>query len=427
MSDLLNEYYNENKSNIEGIDSLGKIYKTTRERIVKHINVDNSIKENMKTAAADLYFLYYSSLSYIKDKKNNNEFLENVRNNMIKLVKTDEFKKEKVSSGLNDKLSMLYSINFIKQLNENVKKNREKNQNSDNEKMNEMVNDAMASASKKMETADKIEKLMKTNRPGGRSASRDDIPLEKLIDLTDKVLTVENAENIISTANKLFDIMPKFTKKMKTRSNTGELGGYYKTLHISNVLSRELAMPDEIFYSKIINGFTGKEKMLLSEGAYYVLLDKSGSMYEGDKTVWSRSVALALFKIATMKNRKYFLRFFDNKPHELMDKPYEIVNAILTVEANKGTYIEGALETSISDLKNTKLSFRTNTVIVITDGEDKINMDSILKHLSKLDINIISVMINGYNEGLKKISNKYLNAKLNEDGALRLLNIAKSF
>ena len=58
----------------------------------------------------------------------------------------------------------------------------------------------------------------------------------------------------------------------------------------------ELAMPDEIFYSKIINGFTGKEKRLLSPGAYSVLLDKSGSMYEGDKTLWSRSVALALFR-----------------------------------------------------------------------------------------------------------------------------------
>jgi uncharacterized protein with von Willebrand factor type A (vWA) domain len=165
----------------------------------------------------------------------------------------------------------------------------------------------------------------------------------------------------------------------------------------------------------------------LSEGAYYILLDKSGSMYEGDKTVWSRSVALSLFKIAKMKNRKYFLRFFDNRPHELMDNPYDIINALLTIEANKGTCIETALITSIRDLKNTKLSSKTNTIIIITDGEDKINTDIVSRELSKIDVNIISVMINGYNEGLKKISEKYLNAKLNEEGALKLLSIAKSF
>ncbi len=425
--DILNEYYNKNNSNIKGIDSLSSIYKTTRERIIKHLSVDNNIKENMKTAAADLYFLYYSSLSYIKNEKNNNGFLENIRNNMIKLEKSDEFKKEKIYTGLNDKLSMLYSIDFIKKLNENIKKNQEKNQNSGNNDMNGMVNDAMKDASRKIETADKIERLMKTNQPGGRLANKDEIPLDELMDLTDRVLNVENADKIISTANKLFDIMPKFTKKMKSRSNTGELGGYYKTLHISNVLSRELAMPDEIFYSRIINGFTGKEKMLLSEGAYYILLDKSGSMYEGDKTVWSRSVALSLFKIAKMKNRKYFLRFFDNRPHELMDNPYDIINALLTIEANKGTCIETALITSIRDLKNTKLSSKTNTIIIITDGEDKINTDIVSRELSKIDVNIISVMINGYNEGLKKISEKYLNAKLNEEGALKLLSIAKSF
>ncbi len=424
--DMLNEYYHKNNSNIEGIDSLSKVYKTTRERIIKHIDVNDNIKENMKTAAADLYFLYYSSLSYVKNEKNNDDFLENIRNSMINLVKTDKFAKERIDSRLDDKISMLYSINFIKQLNENIKKNIEKNQNSGKENTDKMINDAMSAASRKMETADKIEKLMKTNEPGGRLANKDDVTLDKLIDLTDRVLNVENADKIISTANKLFDIMPKFTKRMKTRSNTGEISGYYKTLHISNVLSRELAMPDEIFYSKIINGFTGKEKMVLSEGSYYVLLDKSGSMYEGDKTIWSRSVALALFKIARMKKRKYFLRFFDNKPHELLDKPYDIINSILTIEANKGTCLEGALRTAINDLKSTKLYSMTNTLIVITDGEDKINTDNIIKDMSKIDINIISVMINGYNEGLKKISKKYLNAKLNEDGALKLLNIAKS-
>ena len=38
----------------------------------------------------------------------------------------------------------------------------------------------------------------------------------------------------------------------------------------------------------------------------------------------------------------------------------------------------------------------------------------------------ITVMINGYNEGLKKISTEYMNAKLDESGALELLDVARS-
>jgi len=39
---------------------------------------------------------------------------------------------------------------------------------------------------------------------------------------------------------------------------------------------------------------------------------------------------------------------------------------------------------------------------------------------------LITVMINGYNEGLKKISTTYMDAKLSESGALELLGLARS-
>ena len=292
--------------------------------------------------------------------------------------------------------------------------------------MEEMIGRAMSESEKKTKKTDQLEKLIKANRPCGKMPTHDGVDLDRLIDLSDRIMNVQNADKILSMSNKLFDIMPKFSKKMRMHSNIGELGGYYKTKNISNILSRELALPDEIFYSKIINGFTGKERVLLTEGSYYVLLDKSGSMYESDKMVWSRSVALALFKLAMSKNRKYFFRFFDNKPHELVNEPYDIVNNILTVEANKGTCIECALVRAIEDIQIHDMSQKTNTVIIITDGEDKVNPAVIERTISKIDLKIITVMINGTNDGLKLLSEKYLTAKLTEEGALKLLNIARS-
>ncbi|WP_298408717.1 VWA domain-containing protein [Ferroplasma sp.] len=414
------------RSNINGISQTSTVYKITRERLVRRVNIDldKNSAEDIKTAASDLYFLFYSGLVTVKNQKNSNEFMESIRLRMDYMTKTKEFTQAKTYSHLNDRLSMLYSINFMKALNENAKKNAARNGNTSESLNPKTIEKSMEGASKKIEMAHEIEKIIKDKNPGGNTGRKEGLSVDSLIDLTDKAMKVENADKILTMANKLIDIMPRYTKKMRAFSNTGELAGYYKTRHISNVLSRELAMPDEIFYSKIINGFTGKEKRLLSPGAYYVLLDKSGSMYEGDKTLWSRSVALALFRISKNKGRKYFFRFFDNKPHDLLNSPFDIVENILTVEANKGTCIECALKTALRDLQDGKMASETNTIIIITDGEDKVNMQDYFR--KENETKLITVMINGYNEGLKKISTTYMDAKLSESGALELLGLARS-
>lgn len=414
------------KSNISGIPESSTVYRITKERLVRRVNIDldKNSAEEIKTAASDLYFLFYSGIAGVNRTRNSNEFMENVRLKMDYMIKTRDFSQAKTYSLLNDRLSMLYSINFMKELNNNAKNNMNRNGNSDPSINSKNVEKSMEEASRKMETAHEIEKVVKDRSPGGNIGHKDGLSMESLMDLTDRAMNVENADKILTMANKLIDIMPRYTKKMRSYSNTGELAGYYKTRHISNVLSRELAMPDEVFYSKLINGFTGKEKRLLSPGAYYVLLDKSGSMYEGDKTLWSRSVALALFRIARIKRRKYFFRFFDNKPHDLLSSPVDIVDNILTVEANKGTCIECALKTAVKDLENGHIMDETNTIIIITDGEDKVNIGDLFNRDSRTKL--ITVMINGYNDGLKKISTAYMDAKLNESGALELLGLARS-
>ncbi|EQB68325.1 MAG: hypothetical protein AMDU4_FER2C00318G0003 [Ferroplasma sp. Type II] len=107
-----------------------------------------------------------------------------------------------------------------------------------------------------------------------------------------------------------------------------------------------------------------------------------------------------------------------------MNSPFDIVENILTVEANKGTCIECALKTALRDLQDGKMASETNTIIIITDGEDKVNMQDYFR--KENETKLITVMINGYNEGLKKISTTYMDAKLSESGALELLGLARS-
>ncbi|AAT43814.1 vWA domain-containing protein [Picrophilus oshimae] len=413
-------------SNITGIDTSSSLYRITRERIPRHIKINNSMEERIKTAAADLYFLYYSNITRLANDNNNDAFLEAAREKMKKYTETPEFKRVKNYSYLNDKVSMIYSISFVKALGDEIKKAESSGRGSmDGKKAQEIIERALKESERIGDRARDVNNLLKGNNPGGKLADKKDGTLDNVLDLTDKIIKVDNSEKIITMATNLIDIMPKFTRVMKNKNNLGELGGYYKTRNILHAIPREVAMPDEIFYSKLASGFTAREKVINSEGSYYILLDKSGSMYEGTKTVWSRSVALALYRLATIKKRKYFLRFFDNKPHEVLTRPYDIINNILTVEANKGTCIECAITTAIDDIKSNR-HLDTNTIIIITDGEDHVNKNQLKLMLKKYNIRLISVMINGSNDDLKNISDVYMSAALTREGAINLINVARS-
>ncbi len=72
-------------SNIIGINPESNVYKTTRERIVRYagrMDLTGEFKEDLKTSAADMYFLYYSNLAYVSNNENKSPFLEGVRKNL---------------------------------------------------------------------------------------------------------------------------------------------------------------------------------------------------------------------------------------------------------------------------------------------------------------------------------------------------------
>jgi hypothetical protein len=153
-----------------------------------------------------------------------------------------------------------------------------------------------------------------------------------------------------------------------------------------------------------------------------IVVHNSGSMH-GEKTIWARSVALAIYRMAKVKRRRYFLRFFDKRTYHLLDDPEEVVDAILKVKSNGGTDITNALKTAIRDLIEKGLSDLTNTIVIITDGEDVV--EDLSKELKKANANLISVMIQGDNETLKAISHSYMKAELSEVGGLKLLKVVE--
>jgi uncharacterized protein with von Willebrand factor type A (vWA) domain len=219
-------------------------------------------------------------------------------------------------------------------------------------------------------------------------------------------------------------------KLKKERDEHGdELAGYRLTRKLEKALPRELAMPDEVFYYKLTsNGFLAKERLTIKEGAYYVLIDKSGSM-EGEKTIWARAVALALLRLAKEKKRRYFLRFFDYRVYELLDdsNPEKMLKYILEVRADGGTSIDTALRTALEDLEKHKLAEFTNTIIIITDGEDRVATTP--EEFKSKNATLVAVMIQGRNNNLEELAREtggeYLRAESDISGALKLVKVVK--
>ena len=251
--------------------------------------------------------------------------------------------------------------------------------------------------------------------------------LDLLLDLTESILTVKGAEEILALAKKTVEMMPFFVRREKERHRRfgDEIAGYYTTKNLERALPREVALPDELFFAKLAGGgLLAREKLAPREGAIYVLLDKSGSM-SGEKTVWARSVALALLALARRKRAKFFLRFFDTSAYDLAtdERPERLLELLLKVESSGGTSIDAALQTAIEDLAERGLSKYTNTIVIITDGEDEVTTQR--RALERVGARLVSVMIRGSNETLEKISNQYMKAELSADGALRLIEVVR--
>jgi len=141
----------------------------------------------------------------------------------------------------------------------------------------------------------------------------------------------------------------------------------------------------------------------------------SGSM-SGNKSVYASGVALAFVRQAVSEGSVYFLRFFDDTPHDLHKiTTKEEANKICSLLIRQpfsggGTNIQKAILTAVNDISKSPEDFEKSEIMVITDGEDEVDLDpNDLKN-----IKIHSTVIDGGNHGLEIASTTYTELKSND-------------
>ncbi len=428
------------KNNLINITNGDFVYGLVSQRIEGNLPKDMQsvfrVCEHIQIIATDCYFLHYTLYPFLRSK-NEDDVLESARVFLQDYISDERYQKIKLLTTLDDEMSLIYSIALAKAIIGKVlgvlkldyKELFSPKLKSyvtqalygivEGGELGLILDYASDSAQQVVRNANEIRELI-----GGKKAGKEEGTFKKVLDLAEHMLYVKFMRDVVSFSKRLLRYIPKATYIMKRRGRYGEeLSGYSLTKRIDRALVRELALPEELFLKKFSGeGFLTKEKLSIAEGAYYILIDKSGSM-EGEKTIWARSVALAIYRMAKVKRRKYFLRFFDKKTHPLLDDPENVVDAILKVRSNGGTDITTALKTAVKDLIERGLSDLTNTIVIITDGEDVV--DDLTRDLKKANANLISVMIQGDNETLREISQSYMKAELSEIGGSRLLKVVE--
>jgi len=435
------------ENNLINIRNTDFVYTLVSNRIGGHLPKDLKAVydscEHIRIIATDCYFLHYSLYPFLR-AKNEDPILEEVRGYLSEYMSEERYQRIKMLTTLDDEMSLVYSIALAKSIigkvlgkilgevdlaelmspNESVKAKvfNAVRAMAEAGELGLILEIATEEAEEVTKNANEIRELI-----GGKKAGKEAGTFKKVLDLAEHMMYVKFMKDIVTMSKRLSRYVPKASKILKRRGRFGdELSGYALTKKVERALPREIALPEELFLKKLVDeGFLMKEKLSVAEGAYYLLIDKSGSMV-GEKTVWARSVAMALYRMSMTKRRRYFLRFFDTRvypPDAPLNDPEDIVDAILKVKSNGGTDITNAISVALKDLVERGFSDYTNTIVIITDGEDVVR--DLSKELKRANASLVSVMIQGDNETLKALSDQYMRAELSESGGARLLKIVE--
>ncbi len=297
----------------------------------------------------------------------------------------------------------------------------------DEKKLKKAVEESIKKSVEPIKTAKEVSSLVKSFASGSSSVMtlEDSIyDIVKMAEKTDVRLLLDNLSG--------FDIGKVRFSRIIESSSRGEVIGLETGTDLERLHISQLALPEILFLAHFAN-----QDLLLYEkglparqGPVYVLLDKSGSM-TGRKMVWAKTVALALFKRAVSESRWFMVRFFDSVPYPLYRvspraKGREIVKLIdyiVRVKPQGGTDISRAVRRAAQDVVETRNKrMKPGDIVLITDGEDRINPSSIRSVLSKSNLKLVSVMIGGHNDSLRTASDYYMRAyKLSEKEALKVI------
>jgi len=255
----------------------------------------------------------------------------------------------------------------------------------------------------------------------------EEITIGNIVNLIDKIATnVSEKELEIFYVARKREIIEKYRKDEVLESvpypdNEMTIKNIDRYQELLKTIPTQYAFDDDIFMQKLLK----KELLVrdyqsrrLKKQALYLLIDVSGSM-EGNgkrKSIYASGVALAFVRQAISEGSVYFLRFFDDTPHELhritTKKEAEKMTDILVKKpySGGGTRIDSAIKQAVKDIVKDPVKFEKAEIMIITDGYDVVRTTK--GELKKIKVH--STIIDGENDGLEAISKTYTEIKSSE-------------
>ncbi|MEM0188203.1 MAG: VWA domain-containing protein [Saccharolobus sp.] len=443
---------------LRGIDYRDPLVKYRGERISytlkKLLGKDIQVNESF---LVDTYYVHYLPLPVTKGKSEIKQN-QNIMYSLIdSILSSDIVLKNREYSIVNSAVSLALTVSYVQNLIEELERIKKTSQSmEEREAAEQILNSLMKGGSPKEGNEQKnvnqqsMEKVLKQANEKAISKAIEDAnavrSMQKIVGGnsagTGSALTFEgeihevlrlarNTEvkrllEFLSGAPKLGSI----TKRRTVRFSKGELYGYEEGSDIERIVYSELALPDVLFNLKLAEGQLLLYQKQIKEtlGPIYLLLDKSGSM-DGEKILWAKAVALALYTRARRENRDFFLRFFDNIPYPLIKvqknaKSKDVIKMIEyigKIRGGGGTDISRSIISACEDIKEGHVK-GVSEIILLTDGEDKIAETTVRRSLKEANSQLISVMIRGDNADLRRVADRYLVAyKLDHEDLLKVV------
>ncbi len=287
------------------------------------------------------------------------------------------------------------------------------------------VEKKLSSITKDLDNVKKLRNLIEGRQPGSVSMMAYEEYAPQLIKLA-RNTEVKKILELLSGVKPWTMRIPK----RRTRYKHGEIIGYELGKDIERLARSSLALPDELFYLKFLEGKLLLYQKVLSQsyGPLYCLLDKSGSM-DGLKMIWAKAVALSLYMRAVKEHREFYFRFFDSIPYPLArvdrrpkaKQVLKLIEYVARVKGSGGTDISRAIILATNDIRSGVVK-DVSDIVLITDGVDRIAEQLVSYNLRRANARLITVMVLGDNKSLKRISTKYFTVtKLSREDMLQVV------
>ena len=179
-------------------------------------------------------------------------------------------------------------------------------------------------------------------------------------------------------------------EKSKVKPGVGEVHGIDLGDDLSRLLPSELVALRHprlrlVLMSRLLQrralcyGMKGREPQ--AQGPVVVLLDESSSMREYGKDIWSKAVTLALLSTATRQKRAWHLVAFNSRIRREVEVPIgqatpALIQQALDHRCSGGTDFDEPILRA-ADIIRTSSSMKRADVVIITDGEDELEPETV--------------------------------------------------